>query len=146
MVSLQAMTYQAAGQTAVARWARPAKLQGRHVQQLVQQRHGRQKHCIPKRSWTSKALAGSGSTLDTILVSTVSLAIALEIGISALPLITGAAKGKQRQELDDEDESEGIKWGAMTVISFIPLLNWLVMSSTVLVGTVHRIPPSTGLT
>ena len=75
------------------------------------------------------ALFGSpSSTLDTILVSTVSLAIAAEISISALPLLTGTAEtGVKQLSIDeDEEEEEGVKWGVMTIVSCIPLLNWLV--------------------
>ena len=92
-----------------------------HVQAI------RRSKCAARRLKITSLFDNPSSTLDTILVSTVSLAIATEIGISALPLITGTAEAKVKKPSDEEDEEEeGIKWGVMTIVSCIPLLNWLV--------------------
>lgn len=69
-------------------------------------------------------IAETGSLYSTLFVSSVSLAIAVNIGISTLPLLTGAAKSRTRT-VDDTDEEDGVKWGVMTIISCFPLLNWL---------------------
>jgi hypothetical protein len=75
-------------------------------------------------------LADSGQFFNTIFVSSVSIAIAVNIGISMLPLLSGLAERKAAACTDEDalDESNDIKWGAMSVISLIPLLNWLVQS------------------
>lgn len=74
----------------------------------------------------------TGSFVNTLFVSSVGVAIAINIGISALPLLSGAAENKSaaRTGNTDEDESEEVKWGVMSVISFLPLLNWLVRVSS----------------
>ncbi|BDA48034.1 hypothetical protein COCOBI_11-2910 [Coccomyxa sp. Obi] len=69
-------------------------------------------------------VADYGSLLSTLFVGSVSLAIAVNIGISSLPLLTGAAKTSTGPTVDT-DEEDGIKWGVMTIISCFPLLNWL---------------------
>ncbi len=70
-------------------------------------------------------LAESGNLLSTLFVGSVSLAIAVNIAISSLPLLTGASKPPSAKKEDVEDQDD-VKWGVMSVISFIPLLNWLV--------------------
>ena len=49
---------------------------------------------------------------------------------SATPLLTGKAKqanqGKSDAYGETDAEPEGIKWGVMSVVSFIPLFNWTV--------------------
>lgn len=49
---------------------------------------------------------------------------------SATPLLTGKAKqanqGKSDGYGETDAEPEGIKWGVMSVVSFIPLFNWTV--------------------
>ena len=70
-------------------------------------------------------VANSTNLLSTLFVGSVSLAIAVNIGISSLPLLTGATK-TSRGTADDSDEEDGIKWGVMTILSCFPLLNWLV--------------------
>ena len=74
-------------------------------------------------------IAAAGDFLDTLFISGVSLSIAVNVGISALPLLVGirdAEKLKQAVEDDDQD----IKWGVMSLLSFFPLLNWLVRALT----------------
>ena len=70
-------------------------------------------------------LAASGDILDTLFVSGISLSIALNIGVSALPLLVGAQDAKKLKQAV-EDDTEDIKWGVMSLLSFFPLLNWLV--------------------
>lgn len=44
---------------------------------------------------------------------------------SGLPVISASNKQKeQRNNVDDED-AIGVKWGVMTLLSFLPLFNWL---------------------
>lgn len=49
---------------------------------------------------------------------------------SAIPLLTGKSKqdnsGKSDNYGETDVEPEGIKWGVMSVVSFIPLVNWTV--------------------
>ena len=49
---------------------------------------------------------------------------------SATPLLTGKSKqdnqGKSDTYGETDAEPEGIKWGVMSVVSFIPLVNWTV--------------------
>lgn len=53
---------------------------------------------------------------------------------SGLPVISASNKQKeQRNNVDDED-AIGVKWGVMTLLSFLPLFNWLVC---LLCRTVH---------
>ena len=70
-------------------------------------------------------LAASGDILDTLFVSGISLSIALNIGVSAIPLLVGAQDAKKLKQAV-EDDTEDIKWGVMSLLSFFPLLNWLV--------------------
>ena len=70
-------------------------------------------------------LAASGDILDTLFVSGISLSIALNIGVSAVPLLVGAQDAKKLKKAI-EDDTEDIKWGVMSLLSFFPLLNWLV--------------------
>ena len=44
---------------------------------------------------------------------------------STLPVIQSSSDSKLDRSLDKEDEG-GIKWGVMSVLSFLPLFNWLV--------------------
>ena len=77
---------------------------------------------------TSSALydiAASGDFLDTLFISGISLSIALNIGISALPLLVGVKDPKKLKQVV-EDDTQDIKWGVMSLLSFFPLLNWLV--------------------
>ena len=83
----------------------------------------------PVRRVTTKAalydLAASGDILETLFVSGISLSIALNISVSALPLLVGAQDAKKLKQAV-EDDTEDIKWGVMSLLSFFPLLNWLV--------------------
>lgn len=86
--------------------------------------------CSPhvRRMTTNAALydlAASGDMLDTLFVSGISLSIALNIGVSAIPLLVGAQDAKKLRKAI-EDDTEDIKWGVMSLLSFFPLLNWLV--------------------
>lgn len=51
---------------------------------------------------------------------------------SATPLLTGKSKDENQGKSDNYGETdadpEGIKWGVMSVVSFIPLFNWTVHS------------------
>jgi len=51
---------------------------------------------------------------------------------SATPLLTGKSKEENQGKSDNYGETdadpEGIKWGVMSVVSFIPLFNWTVHS------------------
>ena len=97
--------------------------QKRHV---LQRRRQTRKSAVSMTLTTSAyELAESGSLLSTLFVGSVSLAIAVNIGISSLPLLTGAAKTSSATD-DDNEEEDGVKWGVMSVISCIPSLNWLV--------------------
>ena len=72
-------------------------------------------------------VAAAGDILDVFFISGISLSIAVNIGVSALPLLVepkDAVKLKQIRE----DDSQDIKWGVMSILSFFPLLNWLVNS------------------
>jgi hypothetical protein len=75
-------------------------------------------------------MGGLGGALDSIFVTGISAAIIGGIAYSAIPLLNGEAERRNASRLDDVDEadSDDVKWGTMSVISFIPLLNWLVGS------------------
>lgn len=47
---------------------------------------------------------------------------------SSLPLLSGKASSYVRKDVNEED-AIGIKWGVMSVLSFLPLFNWLVRLS-----------------
>lgn len=44
---------------------------------------------------------------------------------SSLPLLSSSKEALSTRNADDED-AIGVKWGVMSVLSFIPLFNWLV--------------------
>lgn len=75
-------------------------------------------------------VAAAGDFLDTLFISGVSLSIAVNIGISALPLLVGV-KDAEKLKQAVEDDTQDIKWGVMSLLSFFPLLNWLVGVFTV---------------
>ena len=67
--------------------------------------------------------------LKSVFQATVFAAYAVGILKS---LSSTAAKGSLATPRDEEDqESIGVQWGTMSVISFLPLFNWLVQSFTV---------------
>ncbi len=74
-------------------------------------------------------IAAAGDFLDTLFISGVSLSIAVNICISALPLLVGA-KDAEKLKQAAEDDDQDIKWGVMSLLSFFPLLNWLVRALT----------------
>ena len=76
-------------------------------------------------------VAAAGDFLDTLFISGVSLSIAVNIGISVLPLLVGV-KDAEKLKQAVEDDTQDIKWGVMSLLSFFPLLNWLVGVLTVL--------------
>ena len=71
----------------------------------------------------------SASTADLLSVGFFSAATA-GLLYSATPLLTGKAKqanqGRSNGYGETDAEPEGIKWGVMSVVSFIPLVNWTV--------------------
>ncbi len=72
-------------------------------------------------------VAVSGDLLDTLFASGVVLSVAVNIGISALPLLLGAKHAEKLKKME-EDDTQDIKWGVMSLLSFFPLLNWLVIA------------------
>jgi len=70
-------------------------------------------------------VAAAGDILDALFISGISLSIAVNIGVSALPLLVGPKDAVKLKQIR-EDDSQDIKWGVMSIISFFPLLNWLV--------------------
>ncbi len=113
-----------------SRVRRPAAVVRANVQtQQLRCRRQRRAHCrlIAPNALPTPVydVADSGNLFNTLFVGSVSLAIAVNIGISSLPLLTGAAQ-TSRGTTDDTDEEDGIKWGVMTILSCFPLLNWLV--------------------
>lgn len=53
--------------------------------------------------------------------------ITVALAWSSLPLMRASAGAKPDRTLDEEDAG-GVKWGVMSVVSFLPLFNWLVCS------------------
>ena len=51
---------------------------------------------------------------------------------------TDSRKGEWEDKVWENQDKEGAKWGIMSVISFLPVFNWLVSSSTIL----HEILPT----
>ena len=72
-------------------------------------------------------VAAAGDILDVLFISGISLSIAVNIGVSALPLLVGPKDVVKLKQIR-EDDSQDIKWGVMSILSFFPLLNWLVKS------------------
>ena len=60
-------------------------------------------------------------------------AAAAGILYSALPLLTGKSRqdnqGKSDTYGETDADPDGIKWGVMSVVSFIPLVNWTVRTN-----------------
>lgn len=76
-------------------------------------------------------VASLWGNLDGYIVTTLTAAILGGIAYSAVPILNGDAKRRNQGRLDDpegveEADVDGVKWGTMTVISFIPVFNWLV--------------------
>jgi len=84
-----------------------------------------------RQPWRRSRSARCRGLLNNSLVElSVGVAIVAGLGYSALPLVTGRARTRNAGREDnavglDEVEGEEVKWGVMTVISFIPLFNWL---------------------
>ena len=78
------------------------------------------------------SVISSALTADLLSVGFFSAATA-GLLYSATPLLTGKAKqanqGKSDGYGETDAEPEGIKWGVMSVVSFIPLVNWTVSCS-----------------
>lgn len=78
----------------------------------------------PRASVVSSGLAGDLLSVGFFSTATAGLLY------SATPLLTGKAKqanqGKSDAYGETDAEPEGIKWGVMSVVSFIPLFNWTV--------------------
>ena len=78
----------------------------------------------------SRSVRCRGLLNNSLVELSVGVAIVAGLGYSALPLVTGRARVRNVDREDkaedlDEVEGEEVKWGVMTVISFIPLFNWL---------------------
>ena len=100
----------------------------------------RQKSVACSSHTRSKLKQGGRNTRRASVVSSALTADLLSVGFfsaaaagllySATPLLTGKAKqanqGKSDGYGETDAEPEGIKWGAMSVVSFIPLVNWTV--------------------
>ena len=90
--------------------------------------------------------------MGSLFISGVSLSIAVNMGISALPFLVGAKDAAKLRQAK-EDDTQDIKWGVMSLLSFFPLLNWLVrvqpfleiMSSTVRLTWVQTTLPTSAL-
>ena len=76
-----------------------------------------------------KSVISSALAADLLSVSFFTAASA-GVVYSAIPLLTGKSKrdnhGKSDKYGETDVEPEGIKWGVMSVVSFIPLVNWTV--------------------
>ncbi len=72
-------------------------------------------------------VAAAGDILDVLFISGISLSIAVNIGVSALPLLVGPKDAMKLKQIR-EDDGQDIKWGVMSILTFFPLLNWLVKS------------------
>ena len=72
-------------------------------------------------------VAAAGDILDVLFISGISLSIAVNIGVSALPLLVGPKDAMKLKQIR-EDDGQDIKWGVMSILPFFPLLNWLVKS------------------
>ena len=83
-------------------------------------RHSRRKLCIAASAVQDLLAAGFLTTASAGLL------------YSAVPLLTGQAKEKNKSRSDtykDKDtDPDDVKWGVMSVVSFIPLVNWTVHS------------------
>lgn len=70
-------------------------------------------------------------SLDGFLTTSLTVGMIGGIAFSAIPILNGDAKRRNEGRLDDlhgveAADVDDVKWGTMSVISFIPWLNWLV--------------------
>jgi len=101
----------------------------------------RRTHPAPARALLGDGAASAGSLIEAGL-------IVGAIALSAAPLFTGASARRnaaaatavaqdralpsgdggttEDQGLEEDEEADDVKWGAMSVIACVPLLNWLV--------------------
>lgn len=70
---------------------------------------------------TADAVSAVKSTVSVVA----STGILLTLATSALPLQQSQKRTEARQT-SNEEEAEGVKWGLMSVVSCLPLFNWLV--------------------
>ena len=95
---------------------------------LIQSRHKQHSRHIRRPSVVSSALSADLLSVGFFSAATAGLLY------SATPLLTGKAKqanqGKSDGLGDTDIEPAGIKWGVMSVVSFIPLVNWTVSCNT----------------
>ena len=103
---------------------------GRHRQNSAacsSRTHSRLGQC--GRNTRRASVISSALTADLLSVGFFSAATA-GLLYSVTPLLTGKAKQANQGKLDSygetDAEPEGIKWGVMSVVSFIPLVNWTV--------------------
>ena len=77
-----------------------------------------------------KRLSVKASALSDLISATFFTTAAAGLVYSSIPLLNGTAKTNNQGKIDTSGQSdiepEGIKWGAMSVVSFIPLVNWTV--------------------
>ncbi len=70
------------------------------------------------------------ATTEYLLSVSFFTAAAAGLVYSATPLLTGKSRednqGKSDSYGETDADPEGIKWGVMSVVSFIPLVNWTV--------------------
>ena len=92
------------------------------------------------RNTRRASVISSALTSDLLSVGFFSAATA-GLLYSATPLFTGKAKqanqGKSDGYGETDAEPEGIKWGVMSVVSFIPLVNWTVSCNARPAGLVY---------
>lgn len=73
--------------------------------------------------WDIGELVGQALRLGT------SISVCLGIGLSLLPILTGESKEANAQryfEPEAEERADNIRWGVMSVLSFVPFLNPMV--------------------
>lgn len=76
-------------------------------------------------------MASLWGSLDGFLAASLTVGMIGGIAYSAIPILNGDAKRRNEGRLDDLQGVEAadvddVKWGTMSVLSFIPWLNWLV--------------------
>ena len=99
----------------------------RHANRTFRSCHRLSKHNGCRLSATQEVFEAAG----VIEIGRGILGLGTGVGIlaaltwSGLPVISASSGGKKRDNVDEED-AIGVKWGVMTVLSFLPLFNWLV--------------------
>ena len=96
----------------------------------LQAHTARRQHLTANRRLCTRQMSVAASALQDILAIGFLTSASAGLLYSAVPLLTGQSKEKNQSRLDtykDKDaDPDDVKWGVMSVVSFIPLVNWTV--------------------